>query len=232
MPLPDIDPLLTKTLSDRRLSGSERQALRQVLDDWQADAQMLAFYRHRVFELARAETTDPTVLDWLEDVIKLLQPPMAAPASASSSEACFSPGHQCAQRIASLFARARQAVDVCVFTITDDRIASAMLDAHRRGIALRVITDNDKASDLGSDIERLRAAGIPVCIDRTAYHMHHKFAVFDGALLLNGSYNWTRSAAEYNHENFLLTSDRRLIDGFAAAFEKLWNELAGPAPSG
>lgn len=224
MPLPDIDPLLAKTLSDRRLSGSERQALRQVLDDLQADAPALAFFRHRAFELARAETTDPQVLDWLEDVLKLLQPPVTA--STSTSEACFSPGHHCADRIASLFARARRAVDACVFTITDDRIASAMLEAHRRGIALRVITDNDKALDLGSDIERLRAAGILVRIDRTAYHMHHKFAVFDGTMLLNGSYNWTRSAAENNHENFVLTSDRRLIDSFAAAFEQLWNDLA------
>lgn len=226
MPLTDIDPVLIKTLSDRRLSGSEREALRQVLDNLHADTPTLAFYRHRAFELARAETTDPQVLDWLEDVLKLLQAPVAAPTSTMISEACFSPGHPCADRIAGLFARARRTVDACVFTITDDRIASAMLEAHRRGIALRVITDNDKALDLGSDIERLRAAGIRVRIDRTAYHMHHKFAVFDGDMLLNGSYNWTRSAAENNHENFVLTGDRRLIDGFAAAFEKLWNDLA------
>ena len=26
-------------------------------------------------------------------------------------------------------------------------------------------------------------------------HMHHKFAIFDGERLINGSYNWTRGAA-------------------------------------
>ena len=65
MPIPDIDPMLLKTLSDRRMSGSERQALRQVLDDHPSDAATLAFYRHRAFELARAECSDAAVLDWL-----------------------------------------------------------------------------------------------------------------------------------------------------------------------
>jgi len=229
IPAPQFDALLLQTLHDRRLSGSERQALLQLLKDGQPDAQDLALLQHRVFALVRAELIDPEssrLLDWLEEVIKVL--PRAAPESPedAASEACFSPGHDCARRIASLFANARRAVDICVFTITDDRIASALLDAHRRGIALRIITDNDKAFDLGSDVDRLRDAGIPVRIDRTAYHMHHKFALFDGALLLNGSYNWTRSAADHNLENFTITTDRRLRDAFSAVFEKLWRDLA------
>jgi phosphatidylserine/phosphatidylglycerophosphate/cardiolipin synthase-like enzyme len=55
--------------------------------------------------------------------------------------------------------------------------------------------------------------------------MHHKFAIFDGALLLTGSYNWTRGAARDNEENFITTPDRRLIASFTAAFGRLWNSL-------
>ncbi|WP_157481112.1 MULTISPECIES: hypothetical protein [unclassified Lysobacter] len=41
----------------------------------------------------------------------------------------------------------------------------AELDSHRRGIAVRLLTDNDKRHDDGSDIARLREHGVPVRID-------------------------------------------------------------------
>ena len=122
-------------------------------------------------------------------------------------------------------AAAKRTVDVCVFTITDDRISNAILDAHRRGVAVRIISDDLKATEEGSDIARFRAAGIPLRLDRSPFHMHHKFALFDGALLLTGSYNWTRGAARDNQENFITTPDRRLIAAFAATYERLWISL-------
>ena len=73
-----------------------------------------------------------------------------------------------------------------------------------------------------SDIDELAAAGIPVAMDRSPAHMHHKFALFDGRILLNGSYNWTRSAAADNEENIVLSSDVSLLAGFSAQFERLW----------
>jgi phosphatidylserine/phosphatidylglycerophosphate/cardiolipin synthase-like enzyme len=222
-----VDEILRRTLEDRRLSGGEKQALNTVLAGLTPDEDRLAFYRHRAFELAREAVAEPRsrqTLDWLEDVIKLLLPSGEQP-DAAMADACFSPGHDCPARIAGLFNHARRSVDACVFTITDDRISNAILEAHRRGVAIRILSDNDKAFDTGSDIERFRAAGIPVRIDHTPYHMHHKFAIFDGSVLLNGSYNWTRSAAEYNKENFLLTGDRRLVNAFTQLFEKLWREL-------
>lgn len=142
-----------------------------------------------------------------------------------SSEAYFSPDDNCPQKVADLFGKARKKIDICVFTITDDRIASAILAAHRRGVVIRVITDNEKAEDLGSDIGRLADAGISVRIDQTEFHMHHKFAIFDDALLMNGSYNWTRGAAENNKENFIVTNDAALIASFKTAFERLWKEF-------
>ncbi len=53
--------------------------------------------------------------------------------------------------------------------------------------------------------------------------MHHKFAIFDHRLLLTGSYNWTRSAASDNEENFILSGDPRLLKSFAGMFDKLWD---------
>ena len=90
---------------------------------------------------------------------------------------------------------------------------------------VRVLSDNEKSEDLGSDIPRLMQAGIPVVIDRTPKHMHHKFAVFDRRVLLTGSYNWTRSADRDNRENFVVSDDPVLLRRFRAQFEQLWAEF-------
>lgn len=97
--------------------------------------------------------------------------------------------------------------------------------AYQRRVVVRVITDNDKQYDHGSDIERLRGAGIALKVDETEHHMHHKFAVLDGATLLNGSYNWTRSAATFNEENLIATSDAALVATFSRQFQEMWDRL-------
>jgi phosphatidylserine/phosphatidylglycerophosphate/cardiolipin synthase-like enzyme len=144
------------------------------------------------------------------------------------SQAFFSPGTACLQAIRQQLRAAKRSIDLCVFTLSDDRITAEVLAAHRRGVSLRCISDNDKEFDLGSDIGQLRAAGIPVAVDRTDAHMHHKFAIFDGMRLLNGSYNWTRSACDFNEENLVLTNDPSLVRRFADEFDTLWKELQAP----
>ncbi|MEW6305712.1 MAG: phospholipase D-like domain-containing protein [Verrucomicrobiota bacterium] len=222
-----LDDLLAQTLTDRRVSTGEKRALNQILAEAKLTEQQRALLRHRAFELARQELADPRaqeVLEWLAEVNKLLLPPAGASA-APVIEALFSPGTVCTCRIIDLLAAAQRSVDLCVFTIADDRISSAILGAHRRKVAVRIISDDQKAHDAGSDIEQFRRAGIKVKLDRSPDHMHHKFAVFDAARVLTGSFNWTRSAAEANQENIIVSNDGRLVSAFAGEFEKLWNGL-------
>lgn len=219
--------ILEQSLADRRLSRTEKSALSRHLEEAGADAEQLAHFRRLAFNLARdaIDATNGTlIVEWLEEISKVLQP-VADEAKENIAEAWFSPHGDCPQRIRNLLAQARRTVDLCVFTITDDRLTSAVLDAHGRGVRVRIITDNDKAADLGSDADRFLQAGIDLRVDRTEYHMHHKFALFDNAILLNGSYNWTRGAAANNEENFIVTSNRRLVAIFSKAFEDLWQQF-------
>ncbi|GEO02654.1 hypothetical protein AAE02nite_03180 [Adhaeribacter aerolatus] len=112
-----------------------------------------------------------------------------------------------------------------MFTISDDRITRAILQAHRKGIPVKILTDNEKLFDRGSDIRELAQAGIPVRIDNTPNHMHHKFAILDNEIVLTGSYNWTRSAALYNHENLITSDDKALVKDFSREFDRLWAEM-------
>jgi phosphatidylserine/phosphatidylglycerophosphate/cardiolipin synthase-like enzyme len=237
----DLTRFLTQSLADRKLSGSEKTALTEWLVTNVKTAQHRGLVRHTAFEVARNATADPTaaeLVEWLEGVMKVLAPlqPIAEQGKskpANTDEAFFAPGEHCLHRIIHRFGTCRRTADVCVFTITDDRISRAILEAHRRRVRVRIISDNDKQHDPGSDLHKFRAAGIAVKVDDSRDsaepgqngHMHHKFAIFDGGRLLNGSYNWTRGAADVNFENLVDTADTNLIAAFAAEFDRLWNRF-------
>ena len=243
MPLPDVEAMLRASLDDPRVPAPARARVARVLAQTELGPDDLAEFSARAFVLARAAGRDPRMRDALAFLGRLaaMVAPAPAPAQkdakkdenppagdhgAARSEAFFSPGDTCLRAIRAEFSRARHTADVCVYTITDDRIAEAVFDAHRRGVAVRVISDDEKENDEGSDVPRMRDGGIPVRIDHTEHHMHHKFAVFDGARVLTGSYNWTRSAANYNQENVVVSDDARLVAAFAREFDALWARFA------
>ncbi|MFT7641664.1 MAG: cardiolipin hydrolase [Pirellulaceae bacterium] len=224
----ELDKILKHTLSDFRVSRTEKRILTQIIDELDADANDLAFLRHRAFELARDEIVSPdaeAVLNWLEEINKVLRSSNDDSNVVYESQAFFSPGDHCLKKIRGLFKTTVRRADVCVFTITDDRISDVIKEAHDRGVKIRIITDNDKANDRGSDIYNLGRAGIEVRVDQTSNHMHHKFAIFDHKSLLTGSYNWTRSAASYNEENIIVSRERELVNEFSTEFNRLWKEL-------
>ena len=223
-----VQPLLRQSLEDLILSRGERQALRQIFEEMAPAPNEMAHLRRLIFEVAREKVQQRDsglVLDWLEEVTRVLMAQAAAETEVLPPESHFTPGDDCPQRITQLIQSTRQDLDICVFTITDDRLAEALMAAHKRGVSLRIITDNEKAYDPGSDVLRLQAAGINVKVDQTPFHMHHKFALFDRQLLLTGSYNWTRGAARDNLENFVVTSEPRLVEPFQEVFERLWRTL-------
>jgi len=121
---------------------------------------------------------------------------------------------------------ARSTLEICVFTITDDRISNAIIKSHAHGIKVRVITDDDQSTMLGSDIQKFRDAGIQVKMDHTPFHMHHKFAVIDRSLLINGSFNWTKGASTANCENVMITNNDEFVKAFSNHFEEMWKDTA------
>ena len=221
-----IDDLLKRTLDDYKVSRGEKRILEGMVREHGDSEQQLGFLRHRAFEIARESIVGPegiAAIEWLEDVIKVFQP--REKAEQNSSQVYFSPGDDCPQIIINQLERASRSVDICVFTITDNRISDAIRDAFVRGIAVRVISDNDKSQDPGSDIQRLKSLGVPVRIDQTEHHMHHKYAVFDQKTTLTGSYNWTRSADKHNDENFVITSEPTINRAYLGHFDRLWQKL-------
>ncbi|AWV06028.1 phospholipase D-like domain-containing protein [Marilutibacter maris] len=227
MDFDSLDRRLRETLLDNRLDNDERHELRQLGE--QIDRERVRFLRNRAFAMVReglqAQPQDAfDLLKWLEQVVKTLD--TATAVAAVESTACFTPGDSCLRKLRELCTSARAAVDICVFTISDDRLRDAILQAHKRGVQVRVISDNDKLFDAGNDVDWLRGKGVPVRLDDSPHHMHHKFALFDGRLLANGSFNWTRSASVHNQENLAVTDNAHLVRCYSGQFESLWERYA------
>lgn len=139
---------------------------------------------------------------------------------------CFSPGDSCRDLIIEQIKASTTLIEICVFTISDDLITDALVEAKELfNIEVKIITDDEKSYDKGSDVKYMEGKDLQVRYDDVRHHMHHKFAIFDSNRVLTGSYNWTRSAARYNQENILLTSKPKVVEAYKKEFKKLWKSF-------
>lgn len=127
-------------------------------------------------------------------------------------------------KLIKVISKAERTLDVCVFTINCHELANAVVELHRKGVVVRVLTDDELMGSTGSQIQKFREEGIRVRHDLSSFLMHHKFVVIDDSVLVNGSFNWTRQAVTGNRENVVITNDLQLIRTFKNEFERLWIE--------
>ena len=102
--------------------------------------------------------------------------------------------------ILSLIAQATHSVDAEMYEFGRDDIASALVDAHARGVAVTVIIDPTVAATEAT-AGRLRAAGIDV-LDypvRKQLIDHVKLLVVDGTVAVVGGINWG-ATSDRNHD--------------------------------
>uniref|UniRef100_A0A8C3SY50 Mitochondrial cardiolipin hydrolase n=1 Tax=Chelydra serpentina TaxID=8475 RepID=A0A8C3SY50_CHESE len=119
---------------------------------------------------------------------------------------------------------ARRSLELCLFAFSSPQLGRAVQLLHRRGVRVRLVTDSDYMVLTGSQIGRLRHAGIQVRHDQESGYMHHKFAIVDKKMLITGSLNWTTQAIQNNRENVLIVEDAEYVEPFLAEFERIWEE--------
>jgi phosphatidylserine/phosphatidylglycerophosphate/cardiolipin synthase-like enzyme len=143
--------------------------------------------------------------------------PGAASAAAPSAtiETCFAPEDDCAALAVQAIDHAEREILVGAYGLTTGSgIVEALLRAHRRGVEVKLIADRTTPCGHNSGVDLLASAGVPVWIDHSARIAHAKTMVIDGTLTLNGSYNWTRGAAE-NSEDLNLVASPAVAEAYA-----------------
>ena len=157
---------------------------------------------------------------------------IASPAD-MAVQACFSPQGKCSTHILREIDAAKKELLIAVYAFTNDELASALVQAKKRGVAVQVVVDRE--FDLANESSKgkfFEAQKIPLRRvsgaksknqEKDAGLMHQKFAVIDRRTVFTGSYNWTRSADILNDENLLLFRDAGpLAEEYRKAFFQLW----------
>ena len=142
----------------------------------------------------------------------------------SQPQVLFSPHGGIRDRIIKACNLSKTSIDAAIFDFTSGDLADALVRAKDRGIALRVIADPKRGGDKHSETPFLLKKGVNLRLlpGKGRGIMHNKFAIFDGRILLTGSYNWTESAEEYNWENIIILDDTAVVRAYREQFEKMW----------
>jgi phosphatidylserine/phosphatidylglycerophosphate/cardiolipin synthase-like enzyme len=105
---------------------------------------------------------------------------------------------------------ANKSVYGAFFEINSRPIIKELLDAHKRGIDVRLVLEKDYSGN--NEIEYLKNAGIKIVTDNRKGLMHNKFAVIDGEILWTGSYNLTYND-EYKNNNNVIEIHSKDVSG-------------------
>ena len=188
--------------------------LRQLLNDSAKGQGLFNFFSKKKFNFESYQKIN----DYILDKFYMSKPTIF--------EVHFFPNPSEEIHLINLISKAKNTLDIAMFTINNIKIASEIKNIFSRGIKLRILTDSECIKMPSSNVYSLAASGISVKIDDSVrYHMHHKFCVIDKSVVVTGSFNWTDQAVNHNQENLLFIENKELALKYSNEFEKLWNDF-------
>lgn len=125
-------------------------------------------------------------------------------------EAYFSPKGGCTDAIIKELDKAKSTILVQAYSFTSAKIAKALLNAHKRGVKVEVISDKRQKTQKYSSATFLFNAGIPTKIDAQHAIAHNKVMIIDREIVITGLFNFTKAAEENKAENLLIIRDKKL----------------------
>jgi phosphatidylserine/phosphatidylglycerophosphate/cardiolipin synthase-like enzyme len=148
------------------------------------------------------------------------------PAWSTTLEVYYSPEDAPLDRLVALYQRARRYIYVSVYGLTYPRAVEALAAAKKRGVDVRLLTDQERAQDVKqqSAMRTLRLAGIPIRINQHDGLMHLKQVVIDDEINVSGSMNHTTSGNYYNDERMDIIQDRSVSAKAKEKFLNMWND--------
>jgi len=124
--------------------------------------------------------------------------------------------------LAEAIGNARYTVDVAVLRLDLWSIRDALIEAHQRGVIVRVVTDDGYAEE--DEIIDLLQAGIDVVVDSSDALMHHKFTVIDSIDVWTGSMNYTLNGAYRHNNNLVHLHSREAAADYSREFDEMFED--------
>ena len=144
----------------------------------------------------------------------------------------FSPKGGVEDLLVDAIGRAKSSVDVAIFSFYSQRVADALIAAAGRKVVVRVVSDGSQ-SRRSQPVLALSKGDVDLRLSAGrggAGVLHHKYALFDGKLLMSGSYNFSANAEQFNFENDLFTVAPGETAAFGGEFAAIWAQAHQPRP--
>ena len=151
-------------------------------------------------------------------------PAPSIPPALYKAETYFSPNGGVASNIIKAINNTKSSIDLAIFDLTSNDIASVLEQAQKRGVKIRIIADSRQAKGAYSAITELAREQVDIKITHGEGRgiMHNKFAIFDSKSMVTGSYNWTNNAERFNYENAVFITDPNVIIQYQKDFDNIW----------
>jgi phosphatidylserine/phosphatidylglycerophosphate/cardiolipin synthase-like enzyme len=146
--------------------------------------------------------------------------------AASDIEVYYAPEDRPLDRVLHLYGRAKRSIYVSVYGMTAPSMVKALIEAKKRGVDVRVITDSGRLNDPKQEtaLRTLRLAGVPIKVSRHEGLMHLKQVVIDDDINVSGSMNHTTSGNRYNDERLDVITGARVTARARQKFLSMWTD--------
>src|SRR5271165_653980 len=135
-----------------------------------------------------------------------------------------------ARPIVEAIAGAKESIRVKMFIFSDPTLLQAIIDAHKRGVKVRIMLNPARRSgEKENDESRklLTAAGVEVIDSNPAFDVtHEKSMVVDDATAYVKSLNWQTKNLTVTRDYAVVTTHRHEVDEIIECFEADWNRTA------
>jgi len=135
----------------------------------------------------------------------------------------FSPDDHIQASFVDLVNNAQHSIYFMAFSFTSDEIGDAVRARAQAGVTVAgVMEDEQVNSNIGTEFDAFKQAGLQVKRDGNNGQMHHKVMILDESIVIFGSYNFTNSAETKNDENLLVIYNPDIAAQFIAEFQRVY----------
>jgi phosphatidylserine/phosphatidylglycerophosphate/cardiolipin synthase-like enzyme len=122
--------------------------------------------------------------------------------------------------LANAIDQARVSVDIAIYDFNLWSLRDALINAHRRGVVVRMVTESDNMDE--QEVQELKDAGIEVLGDRQESLMHDKYVIIDRSEVWTGSMNFTTGGGYLDNNNLIRLQSTKLAEDYRVEFEQMF----------
>jgi phosphatidylserine/phosphatidylglycerophosphate/cardiolipin synthase-like enzyme len=141
----------------------------------------------------------------------------------TNMEVYFSPDDGVANHILEILNEAEESISFLAFSFTTDEFGEAIRTKAENGLTVAgVMEEQQIKSNIGTEYDFFKQAGLDVFVDGNEGQMHHKTMIVDDRIVITGSYNFSSSAETRNDENIVIFHSPEIARFYLQEFNRVY----------